>query len=33
MMADSTQTQNTDSLLYDIYGRSYSLSLAINLGS
>jgi hypothetical protein len=32
-MAGATQTENTDSLLYDIYGRSYSLSLAINLGN
>jgi len=31
MMANSDQ--NTDSLLYDIYGRSYSLSLAIRLGN
>jgi hypothetical protein len=30
-MADSDQ--NTDSLLYDVYGRSYSLSLVIRLGN
>ena len=33
MMADSTQTQNTDSLLYDVYGRSYSVSLVVKLGN
>lgn len=33
MMADSSQTQNTDTLLYDICGRSYSLSLVIKLGN
>ena len=33
MMADSTQTQNTDTLLYDICGRSYRLSLVIKLGN
>ncbi len=33
MMADATQTQNTDTLLYDIYGCSYSLSLVIKLGN
>ena len=33
LMADSSQTQNTDTLLYDICGRSYSLSLVIKLGN
>ena len=33
MMADSTQIQNTDTLLYDLCGRSYSLSLVVNLGN
>jgi outer membrane receptor protein involved in Fe transport len=32
-MADGAFANNTDNLLYDIYGRSYSLSLAIDLGN
>ncbi len=33
MMADAAFGNNTDSMLYDIYGRAFSLTLGVRLGN